>query len=207
MLKVWGRTTTINVQKVLWTLGELDLPFERVDAGLHFGVNTEEWYRRMNPNGLVPTIDDEGFVLWESNAIVRYLAARYGMGRLCPVDLAERADADRWMEWHSTSAWGTALRIVFFNLYRARPEQRDPKAADAALRDANRWFALLDAHLVGRTWITGDRFTMGDIPMGAATHRYLNMPIERPATPALAAWYARLLERPAFREYVALPLS
>ncbi len=207
MLRVWGRTTSINVQKVLWCLAEAGTPYERIDAGLAFGKNNEDWYRQMNPNGLVPTIDDDGFILWESNAIVRYLAARYAPGTLCPTDERERADADRWMEWHSTSAWGGALRIVFFNLYRVAPEKRDLAAVTSALAQSIGYFRTLDAQLAGRRFITGERFNMGDIPMGAATHRFLNMPIERPQLPALQAWYERLLERPAFRTHVALPLS
>jgi glutathione S-transferase len=207
MLKVWGRTTSINVQKVLWCLAEAGTPYERIDAGLSFGKNNEDWYRQMNPNGLVPTIDDDGFILWESNAIVRYLAAKYASGTLCPTDAHLRADADRWMEWHSTSAWGGALRIVFFNLYRVAPEKRDAKAMESALGQSIQYFRMLDAHLAGRTYITGAQFNMGDIPMGAATHRFLNMPIERPPLPALQAWYDRLLQRPAFRTHVALPLS
>jgi glutathione S-transferase len=207
MLKVWGRTTSINVQKVLWCLAETGTPYERIDAGLAFGKNTEDWYRKMNPNGLVPTIDDDGFVLWESNAIVRYLAAKYGAGSLCPADAEARADADRWMEWHSTSAWGTALRIAFFNLYRVAPEKRDQKAVDAAIQQSIQYFTLLDSHLAGRRFITGDALTMGDIPMGCATHRFLNMDFVRPSLPSLEAWYARLLERPGYKAHVALPLS
>lgn len=207
MLKVWGRTTSINVQKVLWCLAELGVPFERIDAGLHFGVNREPHYLAMNPNGLVPTIDDDGFVLWESNAIVRYLAAKHGAGTLWPTDLRARADADRWMEWHSTTAWGSGLRLVFFNLYRAAPEQRDRKAVETGKAQAAKDFALLGAHLAGRTWICGDAFTMGDIPLGAAAHRYFNLPLERAPLPALDAWYRRLLERPAYRQHVAVPIG
>jgi len=207
MLKVWGRTTSINVQKVLWCLAETSTPYERIDAGLAFGLNTEDWYRRMNPNALVPTIDDDGFVLWESNSIVRYLADRHGQGTLWPTSSQARADADRWMEWHSTCAWGTSLRVAFFNLYRVAPEKRDQKAVDAAIAQAIQYFSLLDAHLADRRYVIGDTLTMGDVPIGCAAHRFLNMDFPRPPLPSLAAWYARLLERPGYRAHVALPLS
>ena len=99
MLKIWGRRNSINVQKVLWCCGELGLPFDRVDAGLQFGVNNTPEYKALNPNGLVPTIDDDGYVRWESHAIVRYLARKHGTGTLLPQDARAAADADRWMEW------------------------------------------------------------------------------------------------------------
>jgi len=207
MLKIWGRTTSINVQKVLWCLAETGTPYERIDAGLEFGRNTEEWYRRMNPNGLVPTLDDDGFVLWESNTIVRYLAEKFGAGTLCPATLQARADADRWMEWHSTSAWGTALRIAFFNLYRVTPEKRDARAVESAIAQSIQHFRVLDAHLADRQFVTGDTFNMGDIPLGCATHRFLNMDFERPSLPALQAWYERLCEREGYRAHVALPIT
>ncbi|MBC7779226.1 MAG: glutathione S-transferase family protein, partial [Proteobacteria bacterium] len=196
MLKVWGRTTSINVQKVLWALAELDVAYERIDAGLHFGVNSEPWYREMNPNATVPTIDDEGFVLWESNAIVRYLAAKHGMGTLCPSDPAARADADRWMEWHSTTVWAESLRWVFFNMYRAAPDKRNAAQIEAGAVQAITHFTRLDRHLAQRSWVTGETFTMGDIPLGAAAHRFFGVPIERPPLPNVEAWYARLLDRP-----------
>lgn len=207
MLKVWGRITSINVQKVLWCLAETGTPYERIDAGLEFGRNTEDWYRKMNPNGLVPTIDDDGFVLWESNSIVRYLAEKYGSGTLCPASLQARADADRWMEWHSTSAWGTSLRIAFFNLYRVAPEKRDAKAVESAIAQSIQYFRMLDGHLAGNAYVTGDAFTMGDIPLGCAAHRFLNMDFERPSLPALEAWYDRLKARKGYRDHVVMKLQ
>jgi glutathione S-transferase len=178
-----------------------------VDAGLAFGKNNEDWYRKMNPNGLVPTIDDDGFVLWESNAIVRYLAEKYGSGTLCPASLQARADADRWMEWHSTSAWGTSLRIAFFNLYRVAPEKRDAKAVESAIAQSIQYFRMLDSHLAGNAYVTGDAFTMGDIPLGCAAHRFLHMDFERPSLPALEAWYDRLKARKGYRDHVVMKLQ
>jgi glutathione S-transferase len=207
MLKVWGRITSINVQKVLWCLAETGTPYERIDAGLAFGKNTEAWFREMNPNALVPVIDDDGFVLWESNSIVRYLAGKHGMGTLCPDSPQARADADRWMEWHSTSAWGTALRIAFFNLYRVAPDKRDDKAVEVAIAQSIQHFRLLDAHLSSRDYVTGDAFTMGDIPLGCAVHRFLNMPFDRPSLPALEAWYERLKTRKGYRDHVVMKLQ
>src|SRR5688572_31955438 len=121
VLKIWGRRNSVNVQKALWCCGELKLPFERVDAGLQFGVNTTPEYKAMNPNGLVPTIDDDGFILWESHAIVRYLSRKHGLGTLMPQDARAAADADRWMEWYSTTV-GVNVRPVFQTLVRTPPE-------------------------------------------------------------------------------------
>ncbi|MGZ8265216.1 MAG: ATP-binding protein, partial [Burkholderiales bacterium] len=117
MLRIWGRTNSINVQKVLWCCGELGLPYERIDAGMQFGVNNTPEYKAMNPNGLVPTINDDGFILWESHAIVRYLARKHGTGALWPADARVAADADRWMEWYSTTLW-QHVRTIFWNLVR-----------------------------------------------------------------------------------------
>src|SRR6266702_1843690 len=137
MLKLWGRINSINVQKVLWALAELRVPYERSDAGLQFGVVNEPFYRRMNPNGRVPTIEDNGLVLWESNAIVRYLAAKHAPGDLWPDDIRTRADTDRWMDWSNSTFW-PALRPLFMGLIRTPPEKRDPNAMeDARLTTAN----------------------------------------------------------------------
>src|SRR5258706_3805330 len=130
MLKLWGRINSINVQKVLWALAELKVPYERSDAGLQFGVVNEPFYRRMNPNGLVPTIEDDGFVLWESNAIVRYLAAKHDAGGLWPTDLKVRADSDRWMDWIN-GVPGGPMSVMLFGYYRTVVEKRDPAALEA----------------------------------------------------------------------------
>ena len=206
MLRIWGRSNSINVQKVLWCCEELDVPYNRVDVGGPFGGNREPEYLRLNPNGLVPTISDGGFVLWESNAIVRYLSARHGMGTLCPEDLAERADADRWMDWQLGTLWAN-FRPAFIGLIRTPPEKRDGASIATAIGKTARNLAILDAHLAGREYVTGPSLTMADIPLGVSAHRWFNLDIERPPMPNLEAWYERLCARGPYRATVMSPLS
>ena len=206
MLKIWGRRNSINVQKVLWCCGELNLPYERIDAGLQFGVNDTPEYKAKNPNGLVPTIEEDGFVLWESHAIVRYLARRDGMGTLWPDDARVAADADRWMEWYSTTLW-PAMRPVFWNLIRVAPEKRNAAEVAENHRKLVGYFGIVNNELAHKAYLAGPAFSMGDIPMGVAAFRWYNLPIERPAAPHLDRWYARLRERPAFREHCMAPLT
>jgi glutathione S-transferase len=206
VLQIWGRSNSINVQKVLWCCAELGLPFRRFDVGGAFGGNDAPEYLRLNPNGLVPTISDDGFVLWEANVIVRYLAARHGMGVLCPEDLAERADADRWMDWQMGTLWAN-FRPAFIGLVRTPPEERDrTRIAAAVSKTAENW-AILDAHLAGREYVTGSSFTMADIPLGATAYRWFNLDIERSAMRNLEAWYGRLRGRESYKASVMRPLS
>ncbi len=206
MLKVWGRNNSINVQKVLWCLDELNVPYERVDAGMAFGVVNTPEYRLLNPNGLVPTIEDDGVVLWESNAIVRYLAARYGNGTLWPDDAAARARADRWMDWQATTLWPN-LRKVFWGLVRTPPEKRDTAAIETARQKTAEKFAIVDAQLHNERHLGGESLTIGDIAVGVAAYRWFEMPVERSRAKNLEAWYQRLKERPGFARNVALPLT
>ena len=207
MLTIYGRTNSVNVQKVLWCLAELDVRYERIDAGLEHGKNTEPWYLERNPNGRVPLLTDGALNLWESNTIVRYLASKHGQGSLWPVAPEARALAERWMDWQ-LSTLIQPVSTVFWNLVRRPPEQRDLAAVERATIEANRAVALLDAHLAREPYLAGETFTMGDIPAGAVAHRWLEIPgIDRPALPALRAWRARLAERPPFRAHVMLPLS
>jgi len=143
MLKIWGRVNSVNVKKALWALEELGVKYERIDAGMEFGVNNTPEYLRMNPTGLVPTIDDGGFKLWESHSIVRYLVAKHGAGTLWPTDLKVRADADRWMDWTFSFA-REFQRPVFWPLVRTPPEKRDMKAIEAACRKCAELLALPD---------------------------------------------------------------
>jgi len=205
MLKIWGRTNSVNVKKALWALEELKLPYARTDAGLQFGVVNTPAYRKMNPNGLVPTIDDEGFILWESHAIVRYLAAKHGVGSLWPTDLQVRADADRWMDWAGTFA--AALRPVFWSLIRTPPEKRDLKAIEEGTQKAGELAGYVEACLADRPYVAGDALTMGDIPLGCHMQIWLRLDIARPAVPNLEAWFKRLRARPAYAKIVDLPLS
>jgi glutathione S-transferase len=206
VLRIWGRSNSINVQKVLWCCEELDIRYQRVDVGGHFGGNKEPEYLRLNPNGLVPTISDGGFVLWESNVIVRYLAARHGMGTLCPEDLAKRADADRWMDWQMGTLWAN-FRPVFVGLVRTPPEERDRDYIATAISKTSGNLAMLDAHLATRDYVTGPAFTMADIPLGVTAYRWFNLEIERPPMPNLEAWYERLCARSPYKATVMLPLS
>ena len=207
MLTIYGRTNSVNVQKVLWCLAELDVPYERVDAGLAHGKNTEPWYLALNPNGRVPLLVDGSFALWESNTIVRYLAAKHGQGSLCPVSLEQRALAERWMDWQ-LSTLIRPVSIVFQALYRTPATERDAGAVARNTTEANRAVELLDAYLTAQSYVAGGSFTMGDIPVGAVVHRWLEIEgIERPAFPSARAWRDRLAERPGFRRHVMLPLS
>ncbi|HXF66195.1 MAG TPA: glutathione S-transferase family protein [Burkholderiales bacterium] len=206
MLKIWGRANSINVQKVLWCCAELGLAFERIDAGGKFGVVNTPEYLAKNPNGRVPTIEDGDFVLWESHAIVRYLARKHGAGTLWPEDERAAADADRWMEWYSTTVWPN-LQPVFWNLVRVEPQHRDMKAVEAARGRLAQDLGIVEQRLAGRPYLAGEAFTMGDIPMGVALHRWFLLPIERPEYPRLAAYYDRLRQRPAFQQHCSAPLT
>jgi glutathione S-transferase len=208
VLTIYGRTNSVNVQKVLWCLAELGVPYTRVDAGLQHGKNREPWYLELNPNGRIPLLTDGDFSLWESNTIVRYLAAKHGHGTLCPASLEKRALAERWMDWQLSTLVGP-VSLVFQNLYRRQPAERDPAATIAGnVRAANRAMELLDRHLERHAYAAGEAFTMGDIPVGATAHRWLEVEgIERPPLPAVRAWRARLEQRSGFREHVQLPLS
>jgi glutathione S-transferase len=207
VLTIYGRTNSVNVQKVLWCLAELAVPYTRIDAGLEHGKNDEPWYLALNPNGRIPLLTDGAFTLWESNTIVRYLAGKHGLGGLCPVSLETRALAERWMDWQ-LSTLVLPVSIVFQSLIRKPAAERDTAAIARNLREANRAVALLDEHLASHAYVAGDTFTMGDIPVGATAHRWLEIPgIERPPFDAVREWRARLAERPAFRRHVQLPLS
>ena len=206
MLKILGRNNSQNVQKVLWCCDELDIRFEREDYGGQFGKTKDAEYLDMNPNAVVPTIIEDGFVLWESNSIIRYLAAGHGAGTLYPTDLRNRALGERWMDWQ-LSILGPAMHPVFWGLVRTAPGDRD-NAAIARARDVlTTKMAMLDTFL-GRTgYVAGDSFTVGDIPVGIATYRWYNMEIEREDHANLKRWFDDLSARPAFRKHVAIGLS
>jgi glutathione S-transferase len=206
MLTVWGRINSINVQKVLWTLAELGVPHRQIDAGMKFGVNDTAEYRAMNPTGLVPTIDDDGYVLWESNAIVRYLAAKHAPGTLYPEDLAARFSAERWMDWQATT-FNNAISPLFVGLIRTPPEKRDPAALDQAREKCEACLALLDARLADRPFLNGDQFTMADIPAAASVNRWYLLPVDRAPRPNAERWLAALAARPGFAAHLTTPLS
>jgi len=213
MLKIWGRISSINVRKVVWCAQELALMFDRVDAGRDFGVVQTPAYRALNPNGLVPTIEDdsgdERVVLWESNVVVRYLCARHASGTLYPEPLAARFDAERWMDWQQTTL-NPAGREAFMQWVRTPREQRDAAAAARSVAATERLFAQLDAHLATRAYMTGDRFTVADIPIGCEIHRWFGLPAaeyRRPRWPSVERYFAALCARPASRDVLDLGLE
>jgi glutathione S-transferase len=206
MLKIWGRLSSVNVQKVVWCADELGLAYERVDVGGAFGGNRTPQYLAMNPNGLVPVIEEDGLVLYESNAIVRYLAARDARGALWPEDLRRRADADRWMEWQSTSLT-PAMRDIFWQLIRTPADKRDAKAIEASRAECEKLAGILDAHLASNRFLTAHGFTAADIVVGCAIHRWLNLPVSRDPRPHLERWYAEIKSRPGARQVTSQPLS
>jgi glutathione S-transferase len=206
MLKVWGRISSVNVQKVVWCCDEIGLPYEREDAGGAFGRTKTPEYLAMNPNALVPVIEDDGFVLYESNAIVRYLAARHSPGKLWPDDLQKRADVDRWMEWLSTS-WVPSMRDAFWQLIRTPEAQRDPGAVERSRAEGEKLAGILDAHLANRRFLTDNGFTTADIVVGCAAHRWLLLPITREPRPHLQRWYEELRSRPGSKQVLSLALT
>ncbi len=209
MLKILGRSNSINVQKVLWAADECGVPYDRTDVGGAFGGNDQPWYLAMNPNGVVPTIDDGGYVLWESNAIVRYLAASYGPAGFWPTDAKLRGHAERWMDWQ-LSVIQSGMTTMFWGLIRTSAETRDLAAIEAARLATGRLWARLDAHLASTRYVAGDHFSVGDIPVGAMVYRWLNLPLERadlPAMPHLRRWYERLAQRPAYQQHVMITMT
>jgi len=201
MLEIWGRPYSSNVIPVIWTANELGLKYTLQLAGGNFGKLDTQQYAQINPNRMIPAIRDGNFALWESLAIVRYLCDHYGADNLSPADPQTRAIADQWMEWSASKAFATVI-YLFFATVRTQPADRD-LAKIAVLRDeANEALIILDAHLADRPYVCGDRFTMGDIPLGCVAYRYFNVDVDRPALPNVEAWYQRLAERAPYRDHV-----
>lgn len=207
MLKIWGRNTSSNVQKAMWGVGEVGLEYERFDIGGAHGKNREPAYLAMNPNGLVPTLQDGDFILWESNSIVRYLAREYGAGKLEPGDAKVRARASQWMDWQ-LSVVGPAIFACFWGLIRTPEEKRDLAAIAASQAKTTDAMKILDAQLGRTAFVAGDQFSMGDIPVGVMAYRFRQLCPERPEMPNLERWYAELQKRKAFKDHVeSIPLS
>jgi glutathione S-transferase len=205
MLRLWGNADSVNVQKVLWCCEEIGIGYQRIDAGRHFGVVDTPQFRKLNPNGLVPTIDDEGFVVWESNAIVRYLAAKHSQGTLWPLDVAVRANADRWMDWANSTLWPTMVPL-FRGFMRTPEALRDVQAIEIARQETLEVLEILDSQLRDRAFVAGAALTMGDIALGCAVWRWMALPIERPVLIHLHRWFDALASRTAYRKVVMLPL-
>jgi glutathione S-transferase len=208
VIKIWGRNTSSNVQKVMWAVGEIGLSHQRIDIGGPFGRNREPAYLAMNPNGLVPTLEEEdGFVLWESNTIVRYLAARHNAAVLEPADLRSRALAGKWMDWQLSVA-GPAIFECFWGLIRTPPEKRNHAAIEESKKKTTAAVTIMDRQLAKTAYLAGEQFSYGDIPVGIIAYRYRQLVPERPALPNFERWYAAIASRPAFKDHVAaVPLT
>jgi glutathione S-transferase len=205
-MKIWGRANSINVQKVLWAADECGVRYQREDVGLQFGGNDQPWYLKMNPNGVVPTIDDGGRIIWESNSCVRYLSARYAAGSLWPVDPGERSEADRWMDWQ-LSTISEDMRVTFWGLIRTPQEKRDMAAIARSAVNLGKLWGRLDQWLEGSKYLAGQHFTMGDIPAGCMVYRWYALPMERPELANVKAWYERLCARPAYARHVMIKMT
>jgi glutathione S-transferase len=205
MIRIWGRNTSVNVQKVMWAIGELNLAHERIDVGGSFGKNKEPAYLAMNPNGLVPTLEEDGLFLWESNSIVRYLAAKYGPGGLEPSDLRDRARANSWMDWQLSVA-SPAIHGMFWGLIRTPPEKRDHAVIDASRDKTTAAMKILDAQLAKTAFVAGDMLSMGDIPAALMAYRFRRLAPERSGLDHLERWFRDIEQRAAFRQHVlAIP--
>lgn len=206
MITVWGRRSSINVQKVLWTLGELGVRFTQESVGGSFGGNHDADFLQMNPNGLVPVIRDGDVTMFESNAIVRYLAARYGAGRLRPADHHGLAMAEQWMDWQQLT-FAPAVSAVFFNTVRLPLAQRNAQAVADGVKHAAEALAIADAHLARHDWFAGSGFSFGDIVMGALMWRYQGLDCPKPVVPHVMEWLEALKQRDAYREWVMVPVA
>ncbi len=203
MIKIWGRNTSSNVQKVMWAIGEIGLPHERIDIGGPFGKNRDPAYLAMNPNGLVPTLEEEdGFLLWESNTIVRYLATKHRATVLEPVDLHAQARASAWMDWQ-LSVLAPAITPGFVGLIRTPPEKRDHAAIEESKKRTTAAITILDGQLAKTAYVAGDAFSYGDIPAAVMANRYRQLVPERPPLPNFERWYAAISARQAFKDQVA----
>lgn len=207
MLKVWGRRNSFNVQKVMWLVGELGLEHQHIDAGGSFGMLDTPDFLAMNPHGRVSVIREGDATVWESHAILRYLAARHGAGQFWPRDPAVRAVVDGWMDWSQTALQPDFLNGVFWGFYRTPEDKRNLPAINAALTRCAIDFAKLDRLLEGRPFLLGDALTLADITAGTSLYRYFELEIERPQLAQVERWYRALQQRPAYREHVMIPFG
>ena len=207
MLTVWGRRDSFNLQKVMWLVDELELPHEHIMAGGRFGGLDDPEYLEMNPHGRVPAIKDGDAVVWESQTILRYLAAQYGTGIFWSGDPAERSLAERWMDWSQATLQPDFLLGIFWGFYRTPEAQRNMPAIERKIERCSAHFRLLDAWLNDRDFMAGAQFSLADIPIGTHLYRYFNVEIERPEIPKVGAWYERLQQRPAYQKNVMLPFD
>lgn len=208
-ITVWGRTSSVNVMKVLWLLDELALPYDRIDAGGAFGRTKDPDYAAMNPNATVPTlVMPSGYTLWESNTILRYLCrTQPGGNALYPEAPEARADVERWMDW-TLASMNEPMRVLFWTYVRTPEPERDMEAVARALPQAGRLWRIVEEVALGdRPFLAPGGFSVADIALGGFLHRWFALPIERPDLPRLRAWYERLLQRPGYRTHVAVPMT
>ncbi|KAB2665915.1 glutathione S-transferase [Brucella tritici] len=206
MLKIWGRINSTNVKKALWTARELNLDYEQIDVGGQFGGLKDPAYLARNPNGLIPLLEDGGTVLWESNTITRYLAAAYGKETLWIEDAAKRAQAEKWMDWASSSFY-TNFSNVMKHLIRLPEAERNPALLEQSLQGLAQSMQIANEGLKEAPWFSGENFGIGDIPTGCYAYAWFEFPIERPSLPHLEDWYGRLKQRPAYQAAVMTPLT
>ena len=207
MLTIWGRRSSFNVQKVMWLVGEIGVEHRHIEVGGRFGGLDAPEFKAMNPHGRIPVIDDDGTIVWESHAILRYLAARHGRELFWSDDEAARSLSDRWMDWSQTSLQPDFLVGVFWGFYRTPEAQRNWPAIKGRIERSAQHFRLLDRWLADRAFMLGDRLTLADIPIGTNLYRYFNLDIERPTIPNVEAWYRRLQDRPAYQAHVMIPFD
>ena len=206
MLKFYGRKTSINVQKAACAMGEAGLKWDWIDKdGIVGSIDSRE-YRKLNPASQIPTLEDDGLLVRQSNAIVRYISKKYAPTKLWPSKYSVYVEAERWMEWQATDNLKNMV-TVFWGLIRTPPEKQNKDVIANAVWDLNKDFAFLNEHLAGRRYIAGNTFSMGDIPAGAAAYRFYALPIKRHHFPHLETWYQLLQERTPFRELVMVPLA
>ena len=206
-IHIWGRLNSINAQKVFWLCEDLHIEFDRTNAGLEFGVNKTPTYLEMNPNGLVPVINDNGFILWESHSILRYLAKNYGAGNsYYPSSSAESAKVDQWLDWANTMAW-PAMRPLFFGWIRTKPENRNALELENARVPMTAIFRILNEQLKKSTWVAGETFTLADITLALIAYRWFNLPIEREEFEHLDVWFKNATQKPGFLKYGNSPLT
>ena len=205
--KIWGRLNSFNVQKVLFLCEELQLDFERIDAGMAYGVNKTPHYLSMNPNGLVPTLCDEGFILWESHAILRYLARKFDtLGQWYGAEPQRMSKVDQWLDWTNTTAW-PPMRTLFWGWIRTEHEQRDYKELENSRLQMIKMLGLMDDQLRQSAFMAGDHMSLADIPLALIAYRWFNLPIDRPVLPSLDRWYRVMSQTQGFKAYSCAPLS
>ncbi len=199
MLRILGRATSINVRKVLWACVEIGIPFEREDWGAGFKSTDTPEFLAMNPNGMIPVIEDGDFTLWESNTIIRYLATCYGMAALYPPEAGARARVDQWIDWQA-SELNRSWSYAFMSLVRQSPSHQDAEALAAGCADWSGRMRILDRQLASTgAYVAGERFSLADIPIGLSVNRWFETPFEQPHLPAVKDYYERLSSRPGFR--------